>query len=67
VDKVIIGNVLVVFTTHGTYGLTGTGYTTMNFPKISEFAPHERVYPCTQIDNTYIIRNGYVRRFTTDE
>jgi len=58
---------MVVFTTHGTYGLTGTGFTTMNFPKISEFAPFERIYPCTQVDNTYIIRQGYVRRFTTDE
>jgi hypothetical protein len=56
VDKQIIGNVLVIFTTHGTYGLTGTGFTTMNFPKISEFSPFERIYPCTQVDNTYIIR-----------
>ena len=65
VDKVIKGNVLVVFTTNGTYWLSGTGYTTMNFPKISEFAPKSRVWPCTQIDTTYLIWNWYVRVFDT--
>ena len=63
VDEVIIGNVMVIFTTNGTYWLTGTGFTTMNFPKISEFAPSTRVYPKTQIDTTYLIRNGYIRVF----
>lgn len=67
VDKQIIGNALVIFTTNGTYALTGTGFTTMNFPKISEFAPSSRVYPVAQIDNTYIMRQWYVRRFTTSE
>jgi hypothetical protein len=53
-DTQIIGNSLVVFTTKGTYAVTGTGYTTMNFPKISEFSPFERVYPISHIDNTYV-------------
>lgn len=66
IDKQIIGNALIFFTTHGTYALTGTGYTTMNFPKISEFSPQERVYPAVHMDNTYVIYNGYLRRLTLD-
>lgn len=36
----------------------------MNFPKLSEFAPHTRVYPIIWTDQVYLIFDGYVRQFT---
>ncbi len=66
-DKQIIGNSLVVFTTKGTYAVTGTWYTSMNFPKISEFAPQGKVFPVSHVDKTYVSHEGKIRRFTTTQ
>lgn len=67
VDKQIIGNSLVVFTSKWTFAITGTGYTSMNFPKVSEFSPNEKIFPVSHIDNTYISHEWYIRRFTTGD
>ena len=67
VDKMITSNAIIVFTTQGTYGLNGTGFTTMNFPKISEFSPHTRVYPLSWTDNLYVNRDWYVRQFSISD
>lgn len=66
VDTTLMWNSMVVFTTSGTFAVTGTWYTSMNFPKISEFSPYGRVYPVSHIDNIYISYEGYIRRFTNE-
>lgn len=66
VDKKIIENNLVLFTTQWTYSISGTWYTTMNLTKISEFSPQCRVYPVSYNDKIYITYNWYIRRFTLD-
>lgn len=62
-DTRVMANQVYIYTTHGTYVLQGTGYTTLNLIRTSEFKTDRRVYPVVHKDNQFINSEGRLYGF----
>lgn len=62
-DTRVLANQIYIYTTHGTWVLQGTGYTTLNLIRTSEFKTDRRVYPVVHKDNQFINSEGRLYGF----